>query len=306
MTGSNDSAPSEHWRVYRRLIGHESDVVDLAWSPDSSLLVSVGLDSKVVIWSGHTFEKLKTISSHQSHVKGVAFDPANKYFATASDDRTVKIVRYTPPNPTSSAHEQAGNFIVETTISAPFVSSPLTTYFRRCSWSPDAAVLASANAVNGPLSSVVVIHRGNWNCDINFIGHEGPVEVCAFSPRIYKREATKNGAHAAEKSLMTVCACGGQDKSLSIWSTNNPRPLLVTFDLTLKSISDIAWHPDGQKLFVTGLDGSIIAITFGSGELPEVYPLDENERTISRPSGAANLRLFPASRAAKPPLGSLS
>lgn len=270
------------------------------------MLVSVGLDSKVVIWSGYTFEKLRTIS-HQSHVKGVTFDPANKYFATASDDRTMKIIRYTPPGPASSAHDQAGNFVVETTISAPFGSSPLTTYFRRCSWSPDGAFVAGANAVNGPLSSVVVIFRGTWVSDIHLIGHEGPVEVCAFSPRLYDLGKPESAGKAGMKVPMTMCACAGQDKSLSVWATGHPRPLVVTFDLTLKSISDLAWHPNGQHLFITGLDGSIITVTFRSSEIGDVCELEENERSISKfgtsrrgaglVEGAAGLILEERSRA---------
>lgn len=136
--GTNDPPPVENWKTYKRLIGHENDVQDLAWSYDSSLLVSVGLDSKVVVWSGHTFEKLKSIPAHQSHVKGITFDPANKFFATASDDRTIKIFRFTPPAPNATQHDMINNFVLDATISSPFKSSPLTTYFRRCSWSPTA------------------------------------------------------------------------------------------------------------------------------------------------------------------------
>ncbi|KAI6879098.1 hypothetical protein KC355_g22254, partial [Hortaea werneckii] len=134
--GSNEAPPVENWRIYRRLIGHDNDVQDLGWSADSSILVSVGLDSKVVVWSGSTFERLKTLSNHQSHVKGITFDPANKYFATASDDRSIKIYRFTSPPPNASAYDQTSNFTLETTVTAPFGTSPLTTYFRRCSWSP--------------------------------------------------------------------------------------------------------------------------------------------------------------------------
>jgi len=240
----------------------------------------------VVVWSGYTFEKLKTISSHQSHVKGLAFDPANKYFATASDDRTVKIWRFTSPGPNSMAHDQMNNFVLEKTISSPFTASPLTTYFRRCSWSPDGNHIAAANAVNGPVSSVAILNRGTWDGDIHLIGHEGPVEVCAFSPRLFTlgppsavpRDAKGN----LTSHLSTVIACAGQDKALSIWITSNPRPLVITQDLAVKSISDLAWTPDGTSLFLTSLDGTILAVTFQSGELGYEISLEDNERSLAK------------------------
>ncbi|MCJ1354317.1 MAG: HIR complex subunit [Icmadophila ericetorum] len=288
--GTNEAPPVEHWRIFRRLIGHDNDVQDLGWSYDSSILVTVGLDSKVVVWSGHTFEKLKTISSHQSHVKGLTFDPANKYFATASDDRTIKIFRFTPPGPNSSAHDQMNNFMLEKTITAPFTASPLTTYFRRCSWSPDGMHIGAANAVNGPVSSVAILNRGTWDGDIHLIGHEGPVEVCAFSPRLFSKIAPENtplmlNGQPIHQSLVTAIACAGQDKALSVWITSNPRPLVITQDLTVKSISDLAWSPDGRSLFVTSLDGSIIAVVFGENELGYGVSFEENERALAKYGG---------------------
>ncbi|KAL1958586.1 hypothetical protein VTO42DRAFT_4183 [Malbranchea cinnamomea] len=278
--GTNEPPPVENWRTIRRLIGHENDVQDLGWSYDSSILVSVGLDSKVVVWSGHTFEKLKTLSNHQSHVKGITFDPANKYFATASDDRTVRIFRFTSPTPNSTAHDQTHNFVLETTVSAPFVNSPLTTYFRRCSWSPDGNHIAAANAVNGPVSSVAIINRGSWDSDINLIGHEAPVEVCAFSPRLYSTEQNRPAGDPHPPPLVTVIACAGADKSLSVWITSNPRPIVITQDLAAKSISDLAWTPDGKCLFVTSLDGTIMAARFEDGELGYPMSFEENEKSL--------------------------
>ncbi|CAL8583392.1 HIR complex subunit [Xanthoria parietina] len=286
--GTDEPPPVETWKIHRRLIGHDNDVQDLGWSYDSSILVSVGLDSKVVIWSGYTFEKLKTISGHQSLVKGITFDPANKYFATASDDRTVKLWRFTSPGPNSTAYDQISNFILEETITAPFLSSPLTTYFRRCSWSPDGAHIAAANAVNGPVSSVAIINRGSWDCDIHLIGHEGPVEVCAFSPRLFSKirpsdqslDPQSKGQNIA--NLVTVVACAGQDKALTVWITSNSRPLVITQDLALKSLSDLAWTPDGTNLFITSLDGSIICVAFDPGELGYEVSLEETEKALEK------------------------
>ncbi|QVM12704.1 HIR complex subunit [Coccidioides posadasii str. Silveira] len=284
--GTNEPPPVENWRTIRRLIGHDNDVQDLGWSWDSSILVSVGLDSKVVVWSGHTFEKLKTIPSHQSHVKGITFDPANKYFATASDDRTIRIFRFTSPSPNSTAHDQIQNFVLEHTVKAPFVNSPLTTYFRRCSWSPDGTHIAAANAVNGPVSAAAIINRGSWDSDINLIGHEAPVEVCAFSPRLYSfsppgKSATDNQGNAGP-TLVTVIACAGGDKSLSVWITINPRPIVITQDLSAKAISDLAWSPDGKNLFATALDGTILVVRFEDQELGYPMPMEENEKSLTK------------------------
>jgi protein HIRA/HIR1 len=64
--GSNE-VNVENWRSVKRLVGHENgtapanhslitkDVQDLNWSPDNKILVSVGLDSAIMVWNAQTF-----------------------------------------------------------------------------------------------------------------------------------------------------------------------------------------------------------------------------------------------------------
>lgn len=47
----------ESWRCVKRLTAHQSDVVDIAWSPDGQYLASCGLDGYVVVWDAETFGK---------------------------------------------------------------------------------------------------------------------------------------------------------------------------------------------------------------------------------------------------------
>ena len=242
-----------------------------------------GLTPKLWFGPGYTFEKLKTLVSHQSHVKGITFDPANKYFATASDDRSIKIWRFQSPGPNSGPHDQGNNFMLEHTVTHPFKASPLTTYFRRCSWSPDGNHIAAANAVNGPVSSVAIINRGTWDGDIHLIGHEGPVEACAFSPRLFANHAPgKTPKDGRPPSIHTVIACAGQDKALTVWITTNPRPLVIIKELCNKSISDLAWTPDGKRLYVACLDGSVVMVQFQIGELGWESELEENEKSLAK------------------------
>lgn len=289
--GSQGEVNLETWVARKRLIGHENDVQDLAWAPDSSILVTVGLDSSIIIWNGTTFEKLKTFDAHQSLIKGVTFDPANKYFATASDDRTVRIIRYHHTSATDIT------FSIESTVSTPFKDSPLSTYYRRCSWSPDGNHIAVANATNGPVTTVSIINRGTWDSDISLIGHDAPCEVASFCPRIFSQQKKPVGKDnlGPTSNLITVIATAGQDKTLAIWNTSHPRPLLVALNAAEKAITDIAWSPDGNKLFACSLDGTILVALFDEGELGWVIPMEENENQLTRYGGGKETMQIPSS-----------
>jgi protein HIRA/HIR1 len=282
-----DDSDLEHWTVRKRLVAHDNDVQDMAWAPDGSILVTVGLDRSIVVWNGNTFEKIKKFDIHQSHVKGVIFDPAGKYFATCSDDRSMRIFRY------RRGVNVDGNdteFVIEQVIKDPFAKSPLTTYFRRSSWSPDGLYIAAPNGTNEGVNANVIIKRGSWESELSLIGHRLPCEVCSFSPRLYDPQMTnnnsnnKNNNQSNNKSLKTetVIITAGQDKTLALWSSSCATPLCVATEISAKSITDVAWNPNGLNVFLCGLDGNILSLFFDERELGNVLPLEENNRVLIR------------------------
>lgn len=277
-------ADLEHWTVRKRLVAHDNDVQDICWSPDGSLLITVGLDRSIIIWNGLTFERIKRYDIHQSMVKGIVFDPANKFFATASDDRTVRIFRYY--RKLNDASHNNYEFQMEHIVMDPFRKSPLTSYFRRMSWSPDGQHIAVPNATNGPVTSVVIINRGNWATDVSLIGHEAPCEVCSFSPRLFRNGNSKN------EKYTTILASGGQDRTLAIWSTARTKPMVVAEDIVENAITDICWAPNGESLFLSSLDGSITCVVFEPNELGEVVSEEVNSSQLVRYGGERESAIF--------------
>lgn len=77
----------ETWVIMKTLRGHLEDVYDLAWSMDSSSIISGSVDNTAIVWDVKKGRSQAMLKEHKSFVQGVAWDPRNKYMATLSSDR---------------------------------------------------------------------------------------------------------------------------------------------------------------------------------------------------------------------------
>jgi len=75
--------------VYTLENGHSRDILSVDISADSSLLVSGGRDSLVVLWDLKTKKIVAKHRFHKGVVTSVRFSPNQNYFASGSSDKTV-------------------------------------------------------------------------------------------------------------------------------------------------------------------------------------------------------------------------
>jgi WD40 repeat protein len=68
-----------------------SIVIDVAFSPDGSRLVTGGFDGTAKVWNAATGQELLTLVGHTSAVYGVAFSPDGSRLAAGSEDGTAKM-----------------------------------------------------------------------------------------------------------------------------------------------------------------------------------------------------------------------
>lgn len=86
--GKSEFEGVESWSVLTLMRATQS-VYDLAWSPSADCIVVGCIDHKAIIWELASGNELLTTRDHEHYVQGVAWDPASRFVATHSADRSL-------------------------------------------------------------------------------------------------------------------------------------------------------------------------------------------------------------------------
>lgn len=127
------------------------DIYDLAWSPDSTALISGSVDNTARLWKIESNKSYAVLQEHQGFVQGVAWDPKNRYLATLSTDRSMRVFNVSNQKvlgksnkcslPLPKSHPLAGDNV------RLFHDDTLQTFFRRLSFSPDGSLIVAPAGV---------------------------------------------------------------------------------------------------------------------------------------------------------------
>ncbi|MBN1563393.1 MAG: TIR domain-containing protein, partial [Anaerolineae bacterium] len=75
----------------RELAGHRTSILDVAFSPDGSLVATCAEDKSVRLWYTDRRKRIKMLIGHEKQVNDVEFSPSGAFLASASDDRTIRL-----------------------------------------------------------------------------------------------------------------------------------------------------------------------------------------------------------------------
>ncbi|ODQ82284.1 hypothetical protein BABINDRAFT_158909 [Babjeviella inositovora NRRL Y-12698] len=89
--GSEDDDAQESWVVRHALRSPQSEIYDLAWSPDGQYVLTGSMDNVTRIYNAATGQQVSQLAEHSHYVQGVTWDPRNEYIATQSADRSVHV-----------------------------------------------------------------------------------------------------------------------------------------------------------------------------------------------------------------------
>lgn len=161
----------EIWLVHKTLRGHMEDVYDLSWSADSQFLISGSVDNTAIVWDVQKAKSTGIIKDHKGFVQGVAWDPLNKFLATLSTDRFLRIFdvlskKNIQRNSKSVLPVSKESPLFGKTVKL-FHDDTLQTFFRRLTFSPEGSLLvvpsgiAEAEGSNGKSFNTTYIYTRN-------------------------------------------------------------------------------------------------------------------------------------------------
>ncbi|KDE03708.1 hypothetical protein MVLG_05839 [Microbotryum lychnidis-dioicae p1A1 Lamole] len=254
-----DQVNIENWKAVRRLVGHDSDVAGVAWSPNDEYVASVGLDSSAYVYSGKTFERIARLDGHMGFVKGLVFDPVGQYLATQSDDGSAKVWR-------------TSDWRLHTSIEEVFVQAPKTN-INRPSWSPDGSHLVLPNATSNDVFVAAVIERSTFRGQTFMVGHGNIVECSAFNPHVFLRDPKLPAESNNFCSVLALCA----RSTLSLWITSKSEPIIVFEEIFERDILDLSWSKDGKQLWACSSEGHVAVFEFDLDEIATVCPVEAKE-----------------------------
>ncbi|GBG66406.1 hypothetical protein CBR_g60059 [Chara braunii] len=312
--GSREKPDVENWKAVITLRGHTADVVDLAWCPDDSLLVSCSLDNTLRVWSMPNGGIVAHLAEHRSLVKGVAWDPIGSFVASQSDDKSVIIWNTSD----WSLHQK---------VEGPYQKTVGCTFFRRLAFSPCGHFLTTTHAYEPPSHTAAVLERGDeWSKVFDFVGHGAPVVVVRYNHCMFRKQGvnlgvpgTADGTAAGagptgaawgmqnggvpgpatkEKGfgiggntkVFNCIAIGSQDCKVSVWTTNRPKPVMIGKHFFSQPVVDLAWSPDGYTLLCCSTDGTIAVFKFEESELGVPLTAQEMDEVKRERYGDTRLR----------------
>ena len=308
LTGSKDGTAKlweiETGELEKTFVKHTSWVTSVAFSPISdqdteggSQILTGSADRTTLLWDAQTGEVVQTFSGNLGEINAVAFSPDGQQIATASSNKTVKLW-----NKATGQVEKVLNGHFESVISVAY--SPDGQYLLSSGgdktvkiWSllrPAAALVLDERSAS--VSKALYASNGKkilTFCERDEIILWDMVTGKSTSP---PKDAVNIALAAAflPESDKILIGCGGYaDELAQIWDTKTGE-MTPLFTGQKKSMSLVAFSPDGSKIFAFNSSGEAQIGDILSNRLEET-PFKGWENIISAAFSPDNKKLVTGS-----------
>ncbi len=221
-TGSEESLTqvvAANPRLVKYLHDHTAEVRGADFSPDGSLMVTAGLDSRIIIWDTETWQPTDQPIAAPAGVQELSFHPGGAIIATAHNDDSIVLWDVNSRQP---------------------LLPPLTGHSDRVwdvAFSPDGTALVSS----GKDGAIIMwdVATGERIGDFSG-GHEGSVRSIDFSP----------------DGRFLISAA--DDSNIYQWDLVSQQVRMGPLKGHIDTVTSLAYSPDGQQFVSGSYDGNVV------------------------------------------------
>lgn len=265
-------------QVVATFLGRHAVVRGLAWSHDSTKLVTTGEDGRISIWNIAYSRSIWEQRAHRKAGMAVAWSPNGRYIASAGKDKSIKVIEFGGFKETvCQEHDANVTALSWSPDSAYFASAsddkrvciwsvqtwrPFRFYRQHAdwvatvAWSPDGTSLASA----GYGTDVRVWQARSGRTVYVYRAHAGNVYIAQWSP---------DGQYIAS---------AGNGGIVRVWQALNGTKVCWYAGHT-ERVNTLSWSPDGSRIASGCMDGSVHVWLVATGRA--IYAYTGHTRSIT-------------------------
>jgi WD40 repeat protein len=239
------------------LNSHSDQVLTLAYAPDGKVLATADSDNDIHLWSDPAAGKVaRVLRGHVDEIRCLAFSPDGATLASAGADRVVHVWDVATgrliagPNP-KGRHAIA---VVPAAGGKLFLASAGGPAFRL--WDVDTGAEAPPSG-DGPAFSVAAAKDGRWLAvgGTDYFTRLYDLSAPGSAPK--RLEATKPpiGSLAVSDDGTRVAHTSPADGLVWLWNPATGEPELILIEAADGcTMEGLAFHPDGKRVLVGGID----------------------------------------------------